>query len=631
MKVKKSKFLSLLICLAVVLTYSIPVFADGSVKDSGSCGDNAKWTLYEDGILRVSGSGEMKDYTTSDSGSENSAPWLKYASSIQKVIISDEITSVGGYAFYGCALSSLTIGNSVKTIGENAFNKCANLRKFTIPSNVTQVYSNAFTGIATGLNGGTVTVEGTSTGFDYTAFTKGDRRGTLTIVCDPSSAARQYVENNTNFDLAWTCITHDWNTDLEDDNNAAVGSWGTKSIHCKDCSAHKEGTEEAVVPYKDWSYSGVDKDNNLKWYIYDGALVVEPYSGTAAIMNCSDGITKTPWNGHEDDVTKLVLKKGITAIGGRAFASYANLQSISLPEGLTAIGDAAFTECAKLEKVQFPEGLETIGQKAFYKCKTLGDVTIPKSVTKVGDQAFEYITSMKNVYIEGDATEFGTNVFLRDASQVEKYGKLTVVATKDSKAYTLAEENKDYLTFRCTDGTHTWSEYTVDKEPTCTENGSQSKRCTVCGIVDESSVQEIPATGHSWKHVKNAAGYLKNGTEYDICTVCNAKKNTKTLAGYSKYVVKKFKVKKGKKSFTATWKKASKANQKLMTGYQIRYSKKSNMSGAKYAAASKSSKSKKIKKLSKKKKYYVQVRTYMKKGGVTYYSKWSGKKTVKTK
>ena len=105
----------------------------------------------------------------------------------------------------------------------------------------------------------------------------------------------------------------------------------------------------------------------------------------------------------------------------------------------------------------------------------------------------------------------------------------------------------------------------------------------------------------------------------------------KTLSGYSKYVVKKFKVKKGKKCFTATWAKASKANQKLMTGYQIRYSQKSNMSGAKYATASKTSKSKKIKKLSKKKKYYVQVRTYMKKSGKTYYSKWSSKKTVKTK
>ena len=55
------------------------------------------------------------------------------------------------------------------------------------------------------------------------------------------------------------------------------------------------------------------------------------------------------------------------------------------------------------------------------------------------------------------------------------------------------------------------------------------------------------------------------------------------------------------------------------------------MSGAKTATASKSSKSKKISKLKAKTKYYVQVRTYTKKNGTTFYSKWSAKKSVKTK
>jgi predicted pyridoxine 5'-phosphate oxidase superfamily flavin-nucleotide-binding protein len=88
---------------------------------------------------------------------------------------------------------------------------------------------------------------------------------------------------------------------------------------------------------------------------------------------------------------------------------------------------------------------------------------------------------------------------------------------------------------------------------------------------------------------------------------------------------------KAKKAFTVKWTKQSAANQKKFNGYEIRYSLKSNMSGAKYAKAAKSSKSKKISKLAKKKKYYVQVRTYTVKNGKTYYSKWSAKKSVKTK
>ena len=69
-----------------------------------------------------------------------------------------------------------------------------------------------------------------------------------------------------------------------------------------------------------------------------------------------------------------------------------------------------------------------------------------------------------------------------------------------------------------------------------------------------------------------------------------------------------------------------------ITGYQLRWSRKADMTGAK----KKNIKSKK--KLSYKKgklesgsKYYVQIRTYKTVKGVNYYSKWSKKKTVKAK
>ena len=85
---------------------------------------------------------------------------------------------------------------------------------------------------------------------------------------------------------------------------------------------------------------------------------------------------------------------------------------------------------------------------------------------------------------------------------------------------------------------------------------------------------------------------------------------------------------KASKSFTAKWKKVS----TQATGYQIRYSTKSSMSGAKTTTIkSYKTVSKKITRLSKKKKYYVQVRTYKTVSKVNYYSSWSGKKTVVTK
>lgn len=69
------------------------------------------------------------------------------------------------------------------------------------------------------------------------------------------------------------------------------------------------------------------------------------------------------------------------------------------------------------------------------------------------------------------------------------------------------------------------------------------------------------------------------------------------------------------------------------TGYQIRYSKdKSFKTGVVTKNVSgQSSGSKTISKLSRKKKYYVQVRAYIKSGGKTAYGKWSAKKALKTK
>lgn len=77
-------------------------------------------------------------------------------------------------------------------------------------------------------------------------------------------------------------------------------------------------------------------------------------------------------------------------------------------------------------------------------------------------------------------------------------------------------------------------------------------------------------------------------------------------------------------AFTVKWKKVSGAK-----GYQIRYSTRSSMSGAKKILTTK--KSRKIKKLKAGTKYYVQVRAYKKSKGKKIYGKWSKKKSVTTK
>ena len=70
---------------------------------------------------------------------------------LTSIIIPNSVTSIGDYAFYGCTgLTSIDIPNSVTSIGSGAFSGCTGLTSITIPSSVTSIGSGAFSG-CTGL------------------------------------------------------------------------------------------------------------------------------------------------------------------------------------------------------------------------------------------------------------------------------------------------------------------------------------------------------------------------------------------------------------------------------------------------------------------------------------------------
>ena len=109
-----------------------------SSATSGTCGDNLTWELSDDGVLTISGTGDMHNYAWADS------PWYNKRN-IHTVIINDGVTSIGNYAFKECSsLTSITIPNSVTSIGNHAFACCHSLTSVTIPNSVTSIEGYAF-------------------------------------------------------------------------------------------------------------------------------------------------------------------------------------------------------------------------------------------------------------------------------------------------------------------------------------------------------------------------------------------------------------------------------------------------------------------------------------------------------
>ena len=103
-----------------------------TVVDSGSCGDNATYTLDSNGLLTISGSGEIKV------GVFRYNPIVKNAA--KQVVINEGITSIGNWAFGECVLiESITLPSSVTSLGEYAFSSCLSLVNINIPDGVTNI------------------------------------------------------------------------------------------------------------------------------------------------------------------------------------------------------------------------------------------------------------------------------------------------------------------------------------------------------------------------------------------------------------------------------------------------------------------------------------------------------------
>ncbi|MCH3977674.1 MAG: leucine-rich repeat protein [Candidatus Methanomethylophilus sp.] len=78
--------------------------------------------------------------------SDSPAPWYDYKNDVKKLIVGDNITGIGAYAFYDCiSIESVTIGDSVASIGEFAFGYCKSLESVTIPDSVVSICNSAFT------------------------------------------------------------------------------------------------------------------------------------------------------------------------------------------------------------------------------------------------------------------------------------------------------------------------------------------------------------------------------------------------------------------------------------------------------------------------------------------------------
>ena len=122
--------------------------------------------------------------------------------------------------------------------------------------------------------------------------------------------------------------------------------------------------------------------DNVKWSLKNGVLTI---SGKGKMTDHADATS--PFFGNSD-IKSVVIKSGVTNIGGGAFIGCSNLKDITIPSSVTSIDYYSFMSCTSLTSVTIPSSVTSIGLKAFSDCTRLANITIPKSVTSIGSFAF---------------------------------------------------------------------------------------------------------------------------------------------------------------------------------------------------------------------------------------------------
>ena len=108
---------------------------------NGTLGDGVTWTVSPAGRLIISGSGPMADYT-----SATQSPLYSFRDQITSVVIEEGVTTVGAYVFGNCAMTSVSLPDSLTAIGNSAFRRCVRLDGIVIPSGVQTIPDTCFWG-----------------------------------------------------------------------------------------------------------------------------------------------------------------------------------------------------------------------------------------------------------------------------------------------------------------------------------------------------------------------------------------------------------------------------------------------------------------------------------------------------
>lgn len=350
---------------------------------SENCSSAEWYPLRGEGVLNL-----RRDVDTIGGGASTDYSPFYGNTSVTEVVLPNEITTIGDYAFDGCTnLDKVVITSEVPpTLGDNVFEDTTTVY---VPYEYLDAYGEAWgdeVEIAPIGDYYQITVtageHGSATGSGWYAL---NESVVLTATADEGYEFTQWSDGNTDNprtitvlgDATYTCAFQALKLIRYTSTNQASGNWVTNN------------TDTTRNTYDSVTGNGV-------LYLNEGVTEIGGgYSKDYSPFNQDSGLTAVDL----DDA-------GLTTIGDYAFRSCSGLTSITIPNTVTSIGSRTFIGCSGLSSINIPSNVTSIGSRAFESCTGLTSITIPSGVTSIAGDTFLQCSSLVSITVDSNNTTF---------------------------------------------------------------------------------------------------------------------------------------------------------------------------------------------------------------------------------
>jgi len=309
-----------------------------------------------------------------------------------------KIQSIGSEAFCDTAFETITIPNSVLSIGENAFQYCSNLKTISFGDNLSTIGDGIFNQCP---NLTEIAISENNPFFlcDNGVLFSHDKTRLIFYPVSKTDASYQ-IPNGVKqvADYAFYGCNNLVSVTFPD----SVTIIGENMFeNCTNLNSIVLSDNIEILPnyifYNCTNLTDVTLPANLK------------YIDFFSFSNC-------------ESLTSIVLPDSVISIWEGLFTDCTALKNVKLPEGLTSIPRNMFENCPALESIMIPESVTKIDSLAFYNCTGLTEITLPKGLVEIVS-AFDTCTNLSKVIIWENATDIDEDAFF-GCTKVKIYGKL---------------------------------------------------------------------------------------------------------------------------------------------------------------------------------------------------------------